>query len=348
MTANKALLAEDGPTLYKAADTAGVDIYFEAAVAGAIPIVRPVRESLAGDHVRRVLGIVNGTTNYVLDQMASTGTRLDDAVKQAQDARLRRGGPHGRRRGLRRRGEGRDPRRASRSTPASRSTTSPARASRASRPTTSPGPRGPATSSSCSPSPSPSATTARTASRCACTPRSCRSTHPLAGVQGAFNAVFVEADAAGQLMFYGQGAGGPPTASAVLGDVVSAARHRVLGGKGPRGVHLRGPARSCRPARRGHALPGPPRSSPTSGRPRPGRRRSWRRTACRSRPSASRRSPPCPGDGAGTTRRPASPTCSSPPTPPVRRALHLRRCASERGPRDHVRPRVEAEPCPVS
>src|SRR5690606_9797796 len=84
VTANKALLAEDGPTLYKAADAAGVDIYFEAAVAGAIPIVRPVRESLAGDHVRRVLGIVNGTTNSVLDQMATTGMDLEQAVKEAQ------------------------------------------------------------------------------------------------------------------------------------------------------------------------------------------------------------------------------------------------------------------------
>src|SRR5450756_114100 len=71
VTANKALLAEDGPTLYRAADEAGIDLYFEAAVAGAIPIVRPVRESLAGDRVRRVLGIVNGTTNYVLDRMAT-------------------------------------------------------------------------------------------------------------------------------------------------------------------------------------------------------------------------------------------------------------------------------------
>jgi len=84
VTANKALLAEDGPTLYRAADEAGVDLYFEAAVAGAIPIVRPVRESLAGDRVRRVLGIVNGTTNYVLDRMATEGLDLDIAVKEAQ------------------------------------------------------------------------------------------------------------------------------------------------------------------------------------------------------------------------------------------------------------------------
>ena len=84
VSANKALLAEDGPTLYTAADKHGVDLYYEAAVAGAIPLLRPVRESLAGDRVRRVLGIVNGTTNYVLDKMDSTGAGFADAVAQAQ------------------------------------------------------------------------------------------------------------------------------------------------------------------------------------------------------------------------------------------------------------------------
>ncbi|MGL5828941.1 MAG: homoserine dehydrogenase, partial [Angustibacter sp.] len=84
VTANKALLAEDGPTLYAAADAHGVDLYFEAAVAGAIPLVRPVRESLAGDRIHRVMGIVNGTTNYVLDQMDRTGAGFTEAVEQAQ------------------------------------------------------------------------------------------------------------------------------------------------------------------------------------------------------------------------------------------------------------------------
>ena len=84
VTANKALLAEDGPTLYDCADDNGVDLYFEAAVAGAIPLVRPVKESLAGDNITRVLGIVNGTTNYVLDQMDSTGMGFAEAVEQAQ------------------------------------------------------------------------------------------------------------------------------------------------------------------------------------------------------------------------------------------------------------------------
>src|SRR5690606_370235 len=83
VTANKALLAEDGPALYDAAGEHGVDIYFEAAVAGAIPILRPIRESLAGDEVTKVLGIVNGTTNYVLDKMDSTGMGLHEAVEQA-------------------------------------------------------------------------------------------------------------------------------------------------------------------------------------------------------------------------------------------------------------------------
>ncbi len=84
VTANKALLAEDGPALYAAAQLHGVDLYFEAAVAGAIPLIRPLRESLVGDSVNRVLGIVNGTTNYVLDKMDSTGAGFVEAVAQAQ------------------------------------------------------------------------------------------------------------------------------------------------------------------------------------------------------------------------------------------------------------------------
>ena len=84
VSANKALLAEDGPTLYAAADEHDVDLYYEAAVAGAIPILRPIRESLAGDDVRRVLGIVNGTTNFVLDKMDTTGAGFAETVEQAQ------------------------------------------------------------------------------------------------------------------------------------------------------------------------------------------------------------------------------------------------------------------------
>src|SRR5690606_14256414 len=85
VTANKALLAQDGATLYEAADAHGVDLHFEAAVAGAIPLVRPVRESLAGDRIQRVMGIVNGTTNFILDAMTRTGADFDDALATAQE-----------------------------------------------------------------------------------------------------------------------------------------------------------------------------------------------------------------------------------------------------------------------
>src|SRR3954454_9732029 len=84
VTANKALLAEDGATLFEAAEKAGRDLYFEAAVAGAIPILRPLRESLAGDRVRRVLGIVNGTTNFILDRMDTSGAGFEEALEEAQ------------------------------------------------------------------------------------------------------------------------------------------------------------------------------------------------------------------------------------------------------------------------
>ena len=109
VTANKALLAEDGPTLFEAADKADRDLYYEAAVAGAIPILRPLRESLAGDRVTRVLGIVNGTTNFILDKMDTSGAGFSEALEEAQELGLRRGRPDRRRRGLRRRRQGRDP-----------------------------------------------------------------------------------------------------------------------------------------------------------------------------------------------------------------------------------------------
>ena len=84
VTANKALLAKHGAELYAAADKANVDLYYEAAVAGAIPILRPLRESLVGDHVIRVMGIVNGTTNYILTKMDENGAAFADALKEAQ------------------------------------------------------------------------------------------------------------------------------------------------------------------------------------------------------------------------------------------------------------------------
>src|SRR3546814_19422779 len=87
------LVAEDGPTLFEAAEKAGRDLYFEAAVAGAIPILRPLRESLAGDKVTRVLGIVNGTTNFILDKMDTQGSGFEEALEEAQArSEERRGG----------------------------------------------------------------------------------------------------------------------------------------------------------------------------------------------------------------------------------------------------------------
>jgi homoserine dehydrogenase len=233
VTANKALLAEDGPTLYAAADAAGVDLYFEAAVAGAIPLVRPVRESLAGDRVNRVLGIVNGTTNSVLDQMDTTGAGFDEAVEAAQALGYAEADPTAD-------VEGFD-----------------AAAKAAILASLAFHTRVPAAAVYREGITGVSAADVAAAREMDCVVKLlaiCERTtdddgsegvavrvhpamlprrHPLAGVRGAFNAVFVEAESAGELMFYGPGAGGAPTASAVLGDVVTVARHRVAGGRGP-------------------------------------------------------------------------------------------------------------------
>ena len=111
VTANKALLAEDGATLHEAADKHGVDLYYEASVAGAIPLLRPLRESLAGDTVHRVLGIVNGTTNYILTRMDETGAGFTEALDEATELGYAEADPERRRRRVRRRREGGDPRR---------------------------------------------------------------------------------------------------------------------------------------------------------------------------------------------------------------------------------------------
>jgi homoserine dehydrogenase len=233
VTANKALLAEDGPTLYTAAEKHGVDLYFEASVAGAIPLLRPLRESLAGDRVRRVLGIVNGTTNYVLDKMDSSGSGFAEAVAQAQALGYAEADPTADVEGFDAAAKA-----AILASLAFHTRVSAADVHRE-------GITG--------------VTAADVASAremnavvklLAICERSVRddgaeavsvrvhpamipATHPLAGVREAFNAVFVEAEAAGELMFYGRGAGGQPTASAILGDVISVARHRVTGGRGP-------------------------------------------------------------------------------------------------------------------
>lgn len=232
VTANKALLAEDGPTLYSAAEEAGVDLYYEAAVAGAIPLLRPLRESLAGDSVNLVLGIVNGTTNYVLDQMDTTGMGFGEAVERAQQLGYAEA----------------DPTADVEAFDAAAKASILASLAFHSRVALGGVSREGITSIT--------SADMRAAREMGCVvkllaicertdidggqgisvrvhPAMVPQSHPLAGVRGAFNAVFVEATGAGQLMFYGPGAGGDPTASAVLGDVVAQARHRVAGGRGP-------------------------------------------------------------------------------------------------------------------
>jgi len=229
VTANKALLATHGPELFEAADAANVDLYFEAAVAGAIPLVRPVRESLAGDQVQRILGIVNGTTNYVLDEMTTRHLGYDVALKQAQELGYAEADPTAD-------VEGHD-----------------AAAKAAILASLAFHQRVALEDVYCEGISAITAADVAAATESGHVikllaiaeradggvtvrvhPALVPLAHPLAGVHGAFNAVFVEAQAAGELMFYGQGAGGAPTASAVLGDVVSVARHIATGGKGPR------------------------------------------------------------------------------------------------------------------
>lgn len=231
VTANKALLAADGATLYEAAERYGVDLYFEASVAGAIPLLRPLRESLAGDRVRKVIGIVNGTTNFMLTKMDEEGVAYDEVFAEADalgyleaDPTLDVGGHD-----------------------AAAKAAILAELAFHTRVTIDDVYCEGITNVT-----SEDMLAARDMGfvvkllavaelvegedsgvvvrvHPAMIPRS----HPLASVRGSFNAVFVSADAAGDMMFYGRGAGGHPTASAVLGDLVAAARNRLAGGRGP-------------------------------------------------------------------------------------------------------------------
>ncbi len=232
VTANKALLAADGPTLYAAADKADRDLFYEAAVAGAIPILRPLRESLAGDRVTRVLGIVNGTTNFILDKMDTSGAGFSEALEEAQELGYAEADPTADVEGFDAAAKA-----AILASLAfhSRVTADDVHREGISEVTAADvqsaremgsvvkllaiaelrrGDDGEAVAVRVHP---------------AMIPRS----HPLASVREAFNAVFVESEAAGQLMFYGPGAGGSPTASAVLGDLVTVARNRIAGTRGP-------------------------------------------------------------------------------------------------------------------
>jgi homoserine dehydrogenase len=228
VTANKALLAQDGAALFAASEAAGIDLFFEASVAGAIPLLRPLRESLAGDQVNRVLGIVNGTTNYILTRMTESDASYADALAEAQALGYAEADPTADVEGHDAAAKAAILAELAFHTPVTRADVSCEGIS----------------------------TITRDDIRAArdmgfvvkllavaertdhgvivrVHPAMVPKDHPLASVREAFNAVFVEAQAAGQMMFYGQGAGGMPTASAVLGDVVVAARNRLLGGRGP-------------------------------------------------------------------------------------------------------------------
>jgi homoserine dehydrogenase len=234
VTANKALLSQSTGELAKAAESAHVDLYFEAAVAGAIPVIRPLTQSLAGDTVLRVAGIVNGTTNYILSAMDSTGTDYESALADASALGYAEADPTAD-------VEGYDAaaKAAILASIAFHTRVTADDVYREGITKITPADFASARSLGC---------TIKLLSICervttddgqervsarvypALVPLS----HPLATVSGAFNAVVVEAEAAGRLMFYGQGAGGAPTASAVTGDLVMAARNRVLGSRGPR------------------------------------------------------------------------------------------------------------------
>jgi homoserine dehydrogenase len=232
VTANKALLAEDGAALHAAARESAVDLYFEASVAGAIPLLRPLRESLAGDRISRVLGIVNGTTNYILSRMDETGASFGEALEEATALGYAEADPTSDVDGF----------------DAAAKAAILAGLAFHTRVTASDVHRegiGAVTAADVA-SARAMGCTVKLLAICdrvlgadgaesvgvrvhpAMIPRS----HPLAGVGDAFNAVFVEGEAAGQLMFYGRGAGGAPTASAVLGDLVAVARNRRSGARG--------------------------------------------------------------------------------------------------------------------
>ncbi len=227
VTANKELLANVGKELFDTAAGAGVDLLFEASVAGGIPLIRPLRESLAGDRIRRVMGIVNGTTNFILTAMTESGASFSDALAEAQTLGYAERDPTAD-------VEGFD-----------------AAAKAAIIASIAFGAKVVAGDvyregiSELSGADIASAHELGYAVKLLAVaeetergiavrvhPTMLPLAHPLAGVRDSFNALFVEADAVGELMFYGRGAGGLPTASAVLGDVIDAAKNLVSGAKG--------------------------------------------------------------------------------------------------------------------
>jgi homoserine dehydrogenase len=226
VTANKELLANAGRELFGAADAAGRDLAFEAAVAGGIPLIRPLQESLVGERVRRMLGIVNGTTNFILSQMSDRGWTFDEALSEAQRLGYAEADPTADVDGsdaaakcailasiaFNTRVVADDVYREGIARVTSADIADAKRMGYVVKLLAIAELEDGEVSARVHPAMIPSA-------------------HPLASVRDAFNAVFVEGDTAGQLMFYGRGAGGDPTATAVVGDLVQVSRNLMTGGR---------------------------------------------------------------------------------------------------------------------
>ena len=229
VTANKALLGARGTQLFDAADAKGVDLYFEAAVGGAIPIIRPLRESLVCDEITTVMGIVNGTTNFILDKMTSEGMTFANALALAQQAGYAEANPSADVEGFDAAAKAAILARLAFHTPVTTD-----QVYREGITDLTPDDIRAAAGVNC---------VIKLLAIAEALPSGAISVrvhpamvpveHPLASVHGAYNAVFVLANHAGRLMFFGPGAGGEPTASAVIGDLVAVARNRVQGVTGP-------------------------------------------------------------------------------------------------------------------
>ncbi|MGN9911718.1 homoserine dehydrogenase [Phytohabitans sp. LJ34] len=224
VTANKALLAEDGGSLHDAATDGGADLYYEAAVAGAIPLLRPLRESLHGDTITRVTGIVNGTTNFILSSMDATGAGFQEALEEATALGYAEADPTADVEGFDAAAKA-----AILASLAFHSRVSAADVHREGITEVTAADMASAKAMGCTIKLLCIAARVDDSVSVRVHPAMIPRSHPLASVGDAFNAVFVEAAAAGQLMFYGRGAGGAPTASAVLGDIVAVSRNRLAG-----------------------------------------------------------------------------------------------------------------------
>jgi len=227
VTANKELIANVGKELFETAEGSGVDILFEAAVGGGIPLIRPLRESLAGDRIRRVIGIVNGTTNYILTRMSEDGSSFQDALAEAQSLGYAE----------------RDPTADVEGFDAASKAAIMASIAFGARVVA-----GDVYREGIAAVTADDIDSARELGYVVkllavaeeldgdvavrVHPAMVPVRHPLASVRDSFNALFIEGDAVGELMLYGRGAGGEPSASAVLGDLIDAAKNLVSGGRG--------------------------------------------------------------------------------------------------------------------